>query len=299
METAYLLMDVGGTEIKCGISDGAGRMLVQEKFPADAKAGQEEILSHFAQIIEALVKMAGNCAVGGVGMAFPGPFDYVNGISLMRGLDKYDSIYGVPIAEEIQRRVPVVRNVKFKFLHDVEAFAVGVSRFGLCSSKNKIFCLCIGTGAGSAFVQAGRAIKSGKGVPENGWIYNTPFKETIIDDYVSVRGLKAASQRILGEMLDGKQLYDLCVSGDAAAMKVYESFGCDIAAAAEPFIKCFCPDALVLGGQISGSFEFFGKELLEICKSYGTEVYLEKDTSIRAMQGLFAVMTGGDCDVKS
>lgn len=299
METAYLLMDVGGTEIKCGISDASGKILIQKKFPADAKAGREEILSHFAKIIEALVKMAGNCAIGGVGMAFPGPFDYVKGISLMSGLDKYDSIYGVPIAEEIQARVKAVRNVRFKFLHDVEAFAVGVSRFGLCSTKNKIFCLCIGTGAGSAFVQSGRAVKSGEKVPENGWIYNTPFKASIIDDYVSVRGLRAASQRILGKIFDGKQLYDLCVSGDTAAIKVYESFGCDIAEAAEPFIKCFCPDALVLGGQISRSFEFFGKRLLEVCKNYGTEVYLEKDTSIRTMQGLFSVMTGGDCDVES
>ena len=37
-------------------------------------------------------------------MAFPGPFDYEQGISLMKGLNKYDQIYGMKIPQELRKR---------------------------------------------------------------------------------------------------------------------------------------------------------------------------------------------------
>lgn len=299
METAYLLADVGGTEIKCGICDENGQIVSIEHFPADAKAGREEILGHFAEVIEKMMDLAGDCPIGGIGMAFPGPFDYARGISLMQGLDKYDSIYGIPIGEAVAERIEGIKASDFKFLHDVEAFAVGESRFGDCKRADRIFCLCIGTGAGSAFIKGGQAVKQGFGVPENGWIYSRPFKETIIDDYISVRGLRKLSQKALGKSLDGRALYDLCMAGDEGAKKVYEAFGNNLCEAIAHFIESFKPEALVLGGQISGSFEFFGQRLSELCRRKDIEIYLEKETSARAMQGLFAVISGGDFSVKS
>ena len=55
-------------------------------------------------------------------MAIPGPFDYQKGISRMQGLNKYDSIYGIPLEPEIKARVPELKEVQFLFLHDIEAF---------------------------------------------------------------------------------------------------------------------------------------------------------------------------------
>ena len=52
METAYLLMDVGGTEIKCGISDGTGRMLVQENFLQMLRPGRRK----YCPILRKLLK---------------------------------------------------------------------------------------------------------------------------------------------------------------------------------------------------------------------------------------------------
>ena len=80
---------------------------------------------------------------------------------------------------------------KILFRHDVEAFARGVYRFGMKKQQEKVLCLCIGTGAGSAFLENGEALKKKtEAVPENGWIYNSAFRDSILDDYLSVRGLK-------------------------------------------------------------------------------------------------------------
>ena len=63
-----------------------------------------------------------------------------------------------------------MRNVKFKFLHDAQMFAVGVRPIWIMEQKNKIFCLCSVQVPAQPLCRTGRAIKSGKGVPENGWI---------------------------------------------------------------------------------------------------------------------------------
>ena len=117
-----------------------------------------------------------------------GPFDYEHGISRMQGLNKYDAIYGIPLEMEIKVRVPKLKEAKFLFLHDIEAFALGESWYGTCCEAEKILCVCIGTGAGSAFVEHRKPVKTGNGVPENGWIYQIPFRQGILDDYLSVRG---------------------------------------------------------------------------------------------------------------
>lgn len=292
MEKAYLLLDVGGTQIKAGISDEKGNLLGEvSSYPAMAKVCGEEILDHFAAVIERLQRQAGAVCIAGVGMAFPGPFDYGRGISLMRGLDKYDGIYGISIEKEIKKRVEAVRDAKFRFLHDVEAFALGESRFGEARQENKLLCLCIGTGIGSAFVEGGRALKEQRhGVPLNGWLYQTPYKDSVLDDYLSVRGLAKISLGIMGEALDGKTLYERCLAGEAGALQVYHVFGQDLSAGILPFVDAFRPDAAVLGGRISGSFPYFGESFQKECRTRGVKIYLEPKTSLRAMQGLFAAM---------
>ena len=291
MEPVYLLFDVGGTEIKCGMAeaDGAIRQPLL-RFPAKAKEIQAHILDHFAWVVQTLAGQAGERRIGGVGMAFPGPFDYEHGISRMRGLDKYDSIYGVPLEKEIKKRAAAVQEARFVFLHDIEAFALGSSRFGPAKQAGRILCLCMGTGAGSAFVCHQRIVKQGKGIPLNGWIYQTPFHESVIDDYLSVRGLARLSREIMGRERDGRTLYECCQKGDCQAMEVYRRFGAWIREAMVPFMDAFLPDAMLLGGQIAGSFPFVGGALREECKKRAISVYLEKDTSIRAMQGLYAWM---------
>ena len=177
----YILLDVGGTEIKGNVSDRNGVRTKIRKFPAQAQKSTEKILDNFAKICRELMREADGSVVG-VGMAIPGPFDYENGISRMQGLNKYDAIYGIPLEREIKARVPELGSARFLFLHDIEAFALGESWYGNCRDADKILCVCIGTGAGSAFVENGKTVKTGKGVPENGWIYQQPFGDSILDD---------------------------------------------------------------------------------------------------------------------
>ena len=109
----YLLLDVGGTEIKGCVSDASGRKTRIRKFPAHAQKSAEKILDNLAGICR---KLAGETdgMIRGVGMAIPGPFDYEHGISRMQGLNKYDAIYGIPLEPEIRERVPELKRAAEK-----------------------------------------------------------------------------------------------------------------------------------------------------------------------------------------
>ncbi len=294
----YLMLDVGGTNIKAGILSENG---VLEKsgirfFEAKAKGSQKEIFKNFAEVLHTLMENLPekDARIEGIGMAFPGPFDYEKGVSLMRGLGKYDSIYGLSIPEEMKRyflspekKELLAEKCRFIFLHDVEAFAIGECHFGEVKNCKRVMHLCIGTGAGSAFTSHGKILKGEEGAPPMGWIFNTPFRESIIDDYLSVRGLAAVSRKVLGEEKSGRELAELCQRENARALTVYEEFGDLLQEAALPFLDSFGPDGFVLGGQMSKSFSYFGGALSEECEKRGIKIFLTADTSRRALEGLY------------
>ena len=252
----YILLDVGGTEIKGSVSDRNGVRTKIRKFPARAQKSTEKILDNFAKICRELMIEADGSVVG-VGMAIPGPFDYENGISRMQGLNKYDAIYGIPLEREIKARVPELGSARFLFLHDIEAFALGESWYGNCRDVD-------------------------------GWIYQQPFGDSILDDYLSVRGLEQISLAVTGKVWSGKELYGLVKAGNMEAEEVWRRFGADVAAGLLPVLEEYQPDLLLLGGQIAKSFSWFGKELERECEKRKIRIQIETETSGRAMEGLLS-----------
>lgn len=293
-EKVYLLLDVGGTQIKGAVFDEEGNRKTDiTSYPSKSRESADVILDNFAFILRELMNTNPQAEIIGVGMAFPGPFDYEKGICQIQGLNKYDSIYGRALEPEMKKRIPEIENAKFGYLHDIEAFAVGEAWFGEMQDESKIVCLCIGTGTGTAFLKDKVPQKSGEGVPECGWLYWLPYKDSIIDDYISVRGLERICKEVFGEPKSGKELYDLCQNGDETALEAWKKFGDDIIAAILPVIEDFHPDAIIFGGQISKSFTYFGKEFAEECEKRNIKIHVQTETSEKAMQGLFVKMTRG------
>ncbi len=63
-----------------------------------------------------------------IGIAMPGPFDYEQGISLMKGMQKYDSLYGMNIRQILAERLGIPGE-HITFINDAEAFYAGELRF--------------------------------------------------------------------------------------------------------------------------------------------------------------------------
>lgn len=284
MDGIYLCLDVGGTEIKAAPIDGSGTVLQPVRhFPSRAKEPADVLLAHFIRIFEA-IRQEGR-TVSGLRLAFPGPFDYAKGICLLRGLDKYDALYGVDLRRAFSRGSGIAPE-DILFTNDASAFALGEMGFGRARGAGRALFVCIGTGCGSAFGLNGRLAPDGTpGVPDGGYLYHAPYLDGCIDDYLSRRGLMALSRELLGESLDGKSLALRVQRGDERARQCFRAFGERIRDALLPYLAGFRPELLCLGGQITGSVPLFLEPLETGCRSYGIRLYTAKDTSASILRG--------------
>ena len=260
-----VFLDAGGTQIKSAAFSAEGERLGPIRTAAShAKEDKDAILSNFLAAIEEGKQclLSAGRSLSAVGFAFPGPFDFREGISRMQGLDKYDSIYGLPLREALagfpgQRTL--TPGIRLFFRHDMASFALGEAYRSMAGQTRRILCLCIGTGAGSAFLEDGELLTADPRVPEHGWIYASPFRGASIDDWVSARGLgKLAADAGFEDGITGKDLYLMASQGNIAAGKVWNAFGETIAEAIVPFVRSFKPQQLLFGGQIAGALAFFG-----------------------------------------
>lgn len=300
---AYLAMDVGGTELKsCLLGEKGERITEILRSPSKSKETKTVILENFTGIIGEMVKgeplLPGyrkeEVKIAGMAFAFPGEFDYENGICLIHGLDKYEAIYGVNLKEvfreaalrmEWENYFECPKSMPVLFVNDVTAFALGGGK------GRRAMALVIGTGAGSAFVDGGELAPKGRnGVPESGMIYREPFHGKRMDDWLSKRGLMALSGRITGKPMEGYELAELVRKGDAGAVKVYREFGKLLAEGAGPFLKAFAPKVCILGGQIMKSFALFGQELAALCDAEHIALEVIEKTSETTFEGLYQVL---------
>ena len=117
-----LSADFGGTEIKTRILSETGEFLSPVRhFPANAKADEHTLLSHIRTVLETAIADA-PAPLSRAGLAFPGPFDYENGIPLMQGINKYDALYSKNLRAFLEQAFPAV---SFRFANDADLFGLG------------------------------------------------------------------------------------------------------------------------------------------------------------------------------
>lgn len=285
MQEVYLCLDVGGTEIKVAPLDTQGNLLAEIRhFPAMAGGDKETLLENFAHIFREICP-AGATPVE-IDLAFPGPFDYENGVCRLKGLDKYDALYGCDLRRAFSA-ISGLPGQRIRFLNDAAAFALGEMAFGSAVQAHKALFAAIGTGCGSAFGMNGRLAAEGTpGVPPHGYFYDAPFLDGCVDDYISRRGLEKLTAELMGTPLDGRALAARADAGDTKAAVCFLRFGERLRDALRPQIEAFKPDVLCLGGQIMGSAPLFLPPVEALCREKEIRLAVTQDTSLRTMQGL-------------
>lgn len=294
----YILLQLGRTHIRAGAFEEDGRVIGKyETFPSYPTQSREIILGNLARIISDLYAglMDAGIDIAGVGMAVPGPFDIEKGVPLMFGLGKYDAIYGVCLHTALRKTAHEAglpfpcQETPFVYVGDTEAMALGVRGEEYASAANKVIFVMITGGVGSAFMENGRFLRGGEeDVPENGWIYCMPFLHSIVDDYLSIRGLisYAASKHYTQSLPTLEQLRAEVRRDEARALYTYLDFGKLLAQGLEPYIVKFLPDLLVIGGDIAEDFDYCGQALRSWLNAIGVRLAVCEDTHAQVTRGL-------------
>lgn len=274
---ATLAIDAGGTYFKSALVLPSGEILAgsRRSTPVDSQGAADAILASYVVIIRAA--LAGAAAAGlrlaAIGISTPGPFDYANCTSLMT--HKFSAIRGINLRDTLHGTVPEIRAVPMLFLHDAHAFILGEHHCGAATGHANAAAFTLGTGLGFGCILGGQIRDNGAGGPFVS-IYKTPCRESILEDYVSRRGIirlfREQRQRVglaPDARLDALDVIDIDLlarspeggAASEAARNAFRETGALLGQTLRPILKELALTCLVAGGQISKGFNLFGDAL--------------------------------------
>jgi glucokinase len=257
-------MDIGGSHAVAGVVDLDRGCVVdgsRTRVAVDAAAETDTILGAWFGAARRALESAGGPAIVGAGIAMPGPFDYEQGICLIRGLAKLESLYGVNVRAEMKARVPAVAAAPVIFRNDAVCFLLGEAGFGAARRMGDAIGITLGTGLGSAFVRDGAVVEGGDDLPPGGWFYDQPFRGATAEQYFSSRGLLARHRDSGGASVPGVRELAQLASTEPQAAAALEDFGASLAEFLDPWIARFRPRCLVVGGNVARAWDRFAPPL--------------------------------------
>lgn len=259
-------VDVGGSSLTAGVVEFTEPIPRTEpaEHPIDSSAGRERILEAFVHVIETTAargRPADDPPPAGLrlGFGFPGPFDYERGICYIRGLTKYEGIYGLDIGAELRERVPQITDIRFR--NDAVAAVAGEGRYGVGAAYDRLLGLTLGTGMGSGYMRGGRIVTHPNETDPEGWLFPVPFRGARADDHFSTRGLQRRLAEAGSSTTDVATAAGLARDGGPAEQEAFRRFGSELAAFIAPYLADFDAQALVLLGGISRAFDLFVEPL--------------------------------------
>lgn len=254
-------VDIGGSHISCAAVDLRLFKILNEtrtEKAVDNKAAASKIIGVWVEALSDVIKKIPENSLKGIGFGMPGPFDYVKGISYIKGVAKYENLYGCNVKNAISDSLKFPVGFPVRFMNDVSTFAVGEAIVGKAAKAKRSMAITLGTGFGSAFIANRIPIVDGPEVPKLGCVYHLPYGDNIADDYFSTRWFIGRYKKITGRELSGVKEFAELAGTDKVVMDLFKEFGTNLGIFLAPWLKKFKAEIVVVGGNISHAYNLFG-----------------------------------------
>jgi glucokinase len=255
MGQVIAVMDVGGTSIKTGAvrfddSDDP-RVEVGPALPTNSNEAAAVVLDSLAAGADAALGVAGGGVIG-LAIAICGPFDIDGGISRMRGVHKFEEIYGLDLRAALRERSKV-SGLPIRFARDAESAGTGESLAGAGAGVDRVLTMTVGTGLGTCLTERAQPVEfiDDFGV-EHLAMRDTPWGGRA-DDVLSAHGL---ADRLGVAMGDLRAAVD-----DPANAEIVRDHGTRLGTFLAPVVVEFDAHLVVIGGGFSAAFDRFGPPL--------------------------------------
>jgi glucokinase len=245
----YIGVDIGGTKIQAGVVQ-EGELLREIRFETSASASKEQILAELTRQLAPLV----TADVAGIGIGVPGLVDEENGI--------VHNVQNIPSWREVHLKQHLASHFdKPVYLtNDANAFAIGEKMYGQGQPYANLIGLALGTGFGAGII-INHQVYSGT-LSSAGEFGSVPYLDKTIEDYCSGKFFGQRTGR------PGTEWHGRAQRGDAEALAVYAEFGWHLGQALHIILYALSPQAIFLGGSVSGSFDFFRPGLYESLRTF-------------------------------
>lgn len=280
-------IDIGGSHITVAVLDMQQRNILKNSYTrerVDSHGSTTQIIHTWCNAIKAGYKKAG-IQIDRLGIAMPGPFDYVNGISYIAGNDKYAAFYGLNIKDMLAGELEISPD-QILMGNDAACFLAGEVFAGEARSYQNLIGITLGTGLGSA------VCKEGKITDANLWC--SSFLNGIAEDYLSTRWfLKRYYELTSLNILNVRELA-LLYEENQTVRKIFTEFGHNLGLFLKNFQQDHGVEAIVIGGNIANASARFLPGVLKYLESQGinTPVHISKlneDAALVGAAGCWAV----------
>ena len=265
-------VDLGGTNIKAGVVNEDGRVLVEGSVPTLAMEGPEAVMSRIAGIVGSLRGKAPGSLLG-VGVGSPGPLDPADGrIYTMPNLPGWENF---PFTRKLEEKVrmPVVLE------NDANCAALAEYWRGAGKDSHTMILLTLGTGIGGGIVQDGKLVNGNHVTAgEVGHLvinFDGPKcscgNHGCLEAYCGAGGIVRRCWELLdkpgtvsvlrdamGEdrgKLDPAMISKAAIEGDGVALSVLRETGRLLGVGIASLTNLLAPDVVILGGGVAAAGE--------------------------------------------
>jgi len=254
-------VDIGGSHISCAAVDLESFTILNETRTdraVDNRAEASKIIGVWVGALSDVINKIPPGSLKGIGFGMPGPFDYVKGISYIKGVAKYENLYGCNVNNAIADNLGFPGDFPVRFMNDVSTFAVGEALVGKAAKAERSMAVTLGTGFGSAFISNRIPIVDGPEVPKLGCVYHLPYGDNIADDYFSTRWFVGRYKKLTGRELNGVKEFAELAATDGIVTDLFTEFGTNLGIFLAPWLRKFKAEIVVVGGNISHAYSLFG-----------------------------------------
>ncbi|HSF55329.1 MAG TPA: ROK family protein [Algoriphagus sp.] len=241
-------VDIGGSHISAARVEWNGKEAeISNFFEADVDTfrSKSEIISDWSDVIK---KAIGSQTDVRIGIAMPGPYDYPQGISLIKDQGKMKSLYGLSVKNLLAESLHL-NPENISFTNDAEAFLSGESLAGAGRGFTNSIGLTLGTGLGSA-------IKI-QDVVKDAMLWTAPFRDGIAEDHLGTAWFQIFASEGFGITISGvKELLSERFDQHIAE-QIFAQFGKTLGEFLAFYIIRLHCEGVVLGGKITRAAERF------------------------------------------
>jgi glucokinase len=245
-------IDLGGTETKAVLVDGAGEILAERRRPTpggSAEAGAH--LDLMAALVEELQAAAADEAIAALGLVVPGIVDEEHGVAVYsKNLDWSD----VPFRDLVRSRF----GLPTAFGHDVRAGALAESRLGAARGYRNLVFMPVGTGIAAGLILDGRIYSGGGYAGEIGHVdvgHGEPCGCGLRGCLEAIASASAIarrySRRVGREVTAAAEVVGVMQAGDPDATAVWDEAVAALSLALAWTAGILAPEAVVIGGGLS------------------------------------------------
>ena len=295
----YLGIDIDGTDVKVGIVDASGEVLISAKYPVNIDHYKIPFMDAVMQGILMFLseKEIDLAQIKGVGVSATGQIDDHSGVVIGSG----GSVPGY-CGSHIKERIEETLLLPCTVLNDADCMVLAEAWMGAAKGYQNVVAFTIGTGIGGGMIVNGTLLTGRNGIA--GEIGHMILHEQgepcgcgnqgCFERYASTSALIRRIQARCPSrpVMNGMEVFQCLKKGDQEIQKVVNEWIEDIVAGCVSLVHIFNPEIIVIGGGVSNETEYLIAPLRKKIKEKAMPMFAKDLEITQAKLGNTAGMVG-------